>query len=135
TQHENQRSLIIMYIDLDGFQPFNHSLGYLVGDQLLVAVADRLRQVFQEEDILARFSADEFGIILNTYEDLKQVTAIAEKTLRSLSVPFDIDGQKIHLSASIGIADDAPQIEKISQFLHHAIHAMNEAKKEGGNTW
>ncbi|ATO20532.1 regulator [Acinetobacter sp. LoGeW2-3] len=134
-QHENDRSLIVMYIDLDGFQPLNHSLGYLIGDQLLMAVAHRLRQIFQEEDIISHFSADEFGILLNKYQDLKQVAVIAEKILKSLSVPFDIDGHKIHMSASIGIADDDPEIEKSTQFLHHAIHAMNEAKKEGGNTW
>ncbi|WP_347454095.1 EAL domain-containing protein [Acinetobacter sp. ANC 7454] len=132
---ENHGSLIVMYIELDGFQPLNHSLGYLLGDQLLVAVAERLSQFFKQDDIIAHFSADEFGIILNNYQDLKQVVVIAEQILKSLSAPFDIEGHKIHISASIGIADDDPQIEKSSQFLHHAIHAMNEAKKEGGNTW
>ncbi|MFH7766197.1 EAL domain-containing protein [Acinetobacter sp. BSP-28] len=134
-QHENHRSLIVMYVDLDGFQPLNQSLGHIIGDQLLIAVANRLRQIIQEEDIISHFSADEFGILLNKCHDLKQVAVIAEQILKSLSVPFDIDGHKIHMSASIGIADDDPQIEKATQLLHHAIHAMNEAKKEGGNTW
>ena len=134
-QHEHHRPLIVMYVDLDGFQPLNQSLGHLSGDQLLIAVANRLRQIIPEEDIISHFSADEFGILLNKCHDLKQVAVIAEQILKSLSVPFDIDGHKIHMSASIGIADNESQIEKSTQLLHHAIHAMNEAKKEGGNTW
>jgi len=134
-QHEHHRPLIVMYVDLDGFHPLNQSLGHLSGDQLLIAVANRLRQIVQEEDIISHFSADEFGILLNKCHDLKQATVIAKQILKSLSVPFDIDGHKIHMSASIGIADDGTQIEKSTQLLHHAIHAMNEAKKEGGNAW
>lgn len=134
-QHDNHRSLIVMYVDLDGFQPLNQSLGHIIGDQLLIAVANRLRQVIQEEDIISHFSADEFGILLNKCHDLKQVAVIAEQILKSLSAPFELDGHKIHMSASIGIADDDPQIEKSIQLLHHAIHAMNEAKREGGNAW
>ena len=133
--HEHHRPLIVMYVDLDGFQPLNQSLGHLSGDQLLIAVANRLRQIVQEEDIISHFSADEFGILLNKCHDLKQAAVTAERILKSLSVPFDIDGHKIHMSASIGIADDGTQIEKSTQLLHHAIHAMNEAKKEGGNAW
>ncbi|MHA3099207.1 bifunctional diguanylate cyclase/phosphodiesterase [Acinetobacter brisouii] len=134
-QHKSHQPLIVMYIDLDGFQPLNQSLGHIIGDQLLIAVANRLRQIIQEEDIISHFSADEFGILLNKYHDLKKVAVIAEQILKSLSVPFNIYGHKIHISASIGIVDDDPQIKKSKQLLDHAIHAMNEAKKEGGNTW
>ena len=134
-QHESHQSLIVMYIDLDDFQPLNQSLGHLIGDQLLSAVANRLRQVIQEEDVVSHFSGDEFAILLNKCHDLKEVAVIAERILKSLSVPFDIENHKIHISASIGIADNDPQIEKSKQLLHHAIHAMSEAKKEGGNTW
>ena len=134
-QHESHQSLIVMYIDLDDFQPLNQSLGHLIGDQLLSAVANRLRQVIQEEDVVSHFSGDEFAILLNKCHDLKEVAVIAEQILKSLSVPFDIENHKIHISASIGIADDDPQVEKSKQLLHHAIHAMSEAKKEGGNTW
>jgi len=133
--HDNHRSLIVMYVDLDGFQPLNQGLGHFIGDQLLIAVANRLRQVIPEEHIISHFSADEFGILLNKCDDLKQVAVLAEQVLKSLSAPFNIHGHKIHISASIGIADDDPQIEKSNELLHHAIHAMSEAKKEGGNTW
>ena len=135
TQQESQGAVIVMYIELDGFQKLNHSLGYLVGDQLLIAVADRLRDIFGESDIVARFSADGFGVLLRDFKDLKQVIVITEEILKSLSIPFEINGHNIHISASIGIADNDPQIEKSSEFLYHAIHAMNAAKKEGGNTW
>ncbi|TCH63723.1 EAL domain-containing protein [Acinetobacter sp. ANC 4862] len=134
-QHASHQSLVVMYINLDDFQPLNQSLGHVIGDQLLSAVANRLRQVIQEEDVVSHFSGDEFAILLNKCHDLKEVAVIAEQILKSLSVPFDIDNHKIHISASIGIADNDPQIEKSKQLLHHAIHAMSEAKKEGGNTW
>ena len=134
-QHDRPQSLIIMYVDLDDFQPLNQSLGHVVGDELLIAVANRLRHIIPEEDLVAHFSGDEFAILLNRCEDLKQVIVMAEKILKGLSVPFDIQGNKVHISASIGIADDDPQVEKSKQLLHHAIHAMSEAKKEGGNTW
>lgn len=134
-QHATHESLIVMYINLDDFQPLNQSLGHVIGDQLLSAVANRLRQVIQEEDAVSHFSGDEFAILLNKCHDLKQVAVMAEQILKSLSVPFDIEDHKIHISASIGIADNDPQVEKSKQLLHHAIHAMSEAKKEGGNTW
>ncbi|TCB40314.1 GGDEF domain-containing protein [Acinetobacter terrestris] len=134
-QHDRAQSLIIMYVDLDDFQPLNQSLGHVVGDELLIAVANRLRHLIPEDDLVAHFSGDEFAILLNKCADLKQVILIAEKILKGLSVPFDIQGHKVHISASIGIADDDPQVEKPKQLLHHAIHAMSEAKKEGGNTW
>ncbi|WP_407303839.1 EAL domain-containing protein [Acinetobacter sp.] len=134
-QQESPRSLVVMYLDLDDFQPLNQSLGHLIGDQLLSAVANRLGQIIQEDNVISHFSADEFAILLNNCQDLKQVAVIAEKILKSLSAPFEIEEHKIHISASIGIADDDPQVEKSKQLLHHAIHAMSEAKKEGGNTW
>ncbi|MGE8560130.1 MAG: EAL domain-containing protein [Acinetobacter sp.] len=134
-QHDRLQSLIIMYVDLDDFQPLNQSLGHVVGDELLIAVANRLRHLIPEDDLVAHFSGDEFAILLKKTEDLKKVILIAEQILKGLSVPFDIQGHKVHISASIGIADDDPQVEKPKQLLHHAIHAMSEAKKEGGNTW
>ena len=130
---QNPYSLVFMYIELDGFEPLNHRFGYLFSDQILVAVANRLR-LFFEEDVIAHFLADQFGILMKDYESSEQIIHIAEKILKSLSVPFEIDDYKIHVSASIGIAHIEQHLEK-SQFIYHAIHAMNEAKKQGGNTW
>lgn len=131
----NQYDPVVLYIELDGFNPLNHSLGYILGDQVLVAVADRLRHLIQDEELISHFSADEFGILLKNNHDLEHVVMLAEQIIKSLSAPFDIDGRKVHISASVGIANNSDQIEKSSQLLHYAIHAVNEAKKQGGNTW
>ena len=124
-----------MYVDLDDFQPLNQSLGHVIGDQLLIAVAKRISKAVENQGVISHFSGDEFAIMFTQQDDLKEFVTIADRILKSLSAPFNIKEHKIHISASVGIADDDPQVEKSKQLLHHAIHAMGEAKKQGGNTW
>ena len=134
-KHTSQQSLIVMYVDLDDFQPLNQSLGHVIGDQLLIAVAKRISKAVENQGVISHFSGDEFAIMFTQQDDLKEFVTIADRILKSLSAPFNIKEHKIHISASVGIADDDPQVEKSKQLLHHAIHAMGEAKKQGGNTW
>lgn len=130
-----QTSLVLLYIDLDDFSPLNQSLGHKVGDIILKVVAERLIGLLQSDGMISRFSGDEFAILLNSYEDLKNIIVLAEKILKILSQPFEINGNNIHISASIGIADNDPHIKNGRQFLNTAIDAMKDAQAEGGNTW
>lgn len=128
-------SLVILYIDLDDFRTVNEDLGYSQGDQLIKLVAQRLGNVLQEDDILSRFSADEFALLLNKCYVNEQIIKVAEEILKLLSLPFNLEGQQIHISASIGIATNTEEIENVKGLLHNAIHAMHQAKTEGRNTW
>ena len=128
-------TLAVLYIDLDDFRNINKYLGYAEGDQLIKLVSQRLRTILQEDDVLSRFAADGFALLLNKEYTQEKVTQTVEGILKILALPLNIKGQHIRLSASIGIATDTEEVENFRELLHHAIHAMYEAKNEGRNTW
>ncbi len=128
-------TLAVLYIDLDDFRNINKDLGYAEGDQLIKLVSQRLRTILQEDDVLSRFAADGFALLLNKEYTQEKVTQTVEGILKILALPFNIKGHHIRLSASIGIATDTEEVENFRELLHHAIHAMHEAKNEGRNIW
>ena len=131
-------TLAVLYIDLDDFRNINKDLGYAEGDQLIKLVSQRLRTILQEDDVLSRFAADGFALLLNKEYTQEKVTQTVEGILKILALPFNIKGHHIRLSASIGIATDTEEVENFRELLHHAIHAihaMYEAKNEGRNIW
>lgn len=128
-------TLAVLYIDLDDFRNINKDLGYAEGDQLIKLVSQRLRTILQEDDVLSRFAADGFALLLNKEYTQEKVTQTVEGVLKILALPFNIKGHHIRLSASIGIATDTEEVENFRELLHHAIHAMHEAKNEGRNIW
>ena len=132
---EMNNTLAVLYIDLDDFRTINKDLGYAEGDQLIKLVSQRLRTILQEDDVLSRFAADGFALLLNKECTQEKVTQTVEGILKILALPFNIKGHHIRLSASIGIATDTEEVENFRELLHHAIHAMHEAKNEGRNTW
>lgn len=135
TKGEMNNTLAVLYIDLDDFRTVNKDLGYAEGDQLIKLVAQRLRTILKEDDILSRFAADGFALLLNKKCTQEKVTQTVDEILKLLSLPFNIQGHHIYLNASIGIATDTEEVENFRELLHHAIHAMHEAKNEGRNTW
>ncbi|KJV38244.1 bifunctional diguanylate cyclase/phosphodiesterase [Acinetobacter brisouii] len=130
-----QKDLYLLYIDLDDFSPLNETLGHIVGDKLLQSVATRMKNFIRDTDMLGRISGDEFAIILLDFKTPDHVTEFAERLLKNLSTPFQIDGHKIHITASIGIAKSCSQIYQGIHLIQHAILSMQEAKKQGRNTW
>ena len=119
----------VLFIDLDRFKVVNDSFGHQVGDHLLVAVSTRLKHQLREGDLIARFGGDEFTALLEGFKDSSEVLQIAESILRSLNVPFHLDGREISITASIGIAS----LEHGSplNLLQHADIAMYRAKRQG----
>lgn len=132
-QRENNL-LALMYVDLDHFKPVNDNLGHMVGDKLLRAVAERMQAGVRESDTVARIGGDEFVVLLPNVKSASDTFAIAEKIRKALVEPFELEGNIINISASIGIAiypDDGGTEQELSQ---HADRAMYLAKQRGRNT-
>jgi len=130
-----QQLLATMFLDLDGFKTVNDKLGHSTGDQLLVAVADRLRANIRQSDTIARFGGDEFAILVTGFEDISVPATLARKLIDALTHPFVLRGQKFSLSASIGIALYPADGNDPETLLVNADKAMYQAKVEGGRRW
>jgi diguanylate cyclase (GGDEF)-like protein len=119
----------VLFLDLNRFKTVNDSLGHTVGDQLINYVAMRLKNAIREEDMLARFGGDEFGIILNGIGKRAEAVDFAERIKEKISVPFSLDGYQVFTSVSIGIAISGPEYENPDQLLRDADIAMYYAKE------
>jgi diguanylate cyclase (GGDEF)-like protein len=121
----------VLFLDLDRFKLVNDSLGHLVGDRLLMAVAKRLEAALRPGDTVARLGGDEFTLVLDDIGDVHGASVVAERLQESLSAPFEVDSRELHVSASIGIAlvtpDRAPE-----DVVRDADVAMYRAKAQGG---
>ncbi len=126
-----QRPIALLFLDLDRFKLINDSLGHDAGDQLLIAVADRLNAHLRPEDTLARLGGDEFVVLLEDINDDMAAVLVAERLLQLMREPFLIQGQHINISASIGVVLSAPQDTDPSDLLRYADIAMYEAKNAG----
>lgn len=93
----------LLYLDLDRFKVVNDSYGHLIGDRLLVQVANRLRATVSPGDTLARMGGDEFVVLVEDADDMDKARTVAERLLHSLQKPFEIDNHHIFMSASIGV--------------------------------
>ena len=121
----------ILILDLDRFKIVNDSLGHIIGDELLVAVAGRLENCLREYDTLARLSGDEFIILLESITDESSASRVARRVLSELSAPFQISGHEIYVTASIGIATGQNHYEWPEEILRDADIAMYRAKDLG----
>jgi diguanylate cyclase (GGDEF)-like protein/PAS domain S-box-containing protein len=125
----------LLFLDLDSFKTINDSLGHAMGDALLKAAAMRLRDSLRSTDTISRQGGDEFLVLLPDPSDTEAITDAAEKILRELSVPFDIDGHHLSTSASIGIAVYPDDGEDFDTLLKKADTAMYQSKKAGRSTY
>jgi len=127
--------LAVMHLDLDGFKTVNDGLGHHIGNQMLMAVADRLNALVEPGDGLARLTGDEFALLLPDLESQQAGMTLAERILEEVSTPFVIDGKPLHISASIGIACNYDVTRQAHELLQRAGLAMAQAKRQGRNTW
>lgn len=121
----------VAFLDLDRFKIVNDSLGHIVGDELLIAMAHRLQACVRQGDTVARLGGDEFALLLEDVQDLIDATQIAERILNALRTPFVLADQEIFTSGSIGIALSSSGYEKPEDILRDADTAMYRAKLEG----
>ncbi len=124
----------VMFLDLDRFKNLNDTLGHLLGDQLLRAVADRLREVIAEQDTLARLGGDDFVLLFSDVPDREAALALARRIQARFAQPFRLDGKEIYLDASIGIARYPENGSEPDILIKHAESAMYFAKERGGNS-
>ncbi|MGA0857286.1 MAG: putative bifunctional diguanylate cyclase/phosphodiesterase [Candidatus Nanopelagicales bacterium] len=124
-------NVVVYFCDLDRFKVVNDSRGHAVGDELLVAAAARLAKSVSDGDFLARFGGDEFVVISKTPMDRDSILRTAERFIRQLSKPFDIDDYEAYIGLSIGIATSKPN-SSVNQLLRDADIAMYRAKGRPG---
>ncbi|MEH1918443.1 sensor domain-containing protein [Nostoc sp.] len=122
----------VLFIDLDRFKVINDSLGHLNGDQLLLAIASRLQICIRSIDTAARLGGDEFTILLEGIQDMSDAIKVAERIQKELTLPFELDGQEVFITASIGIAlSSTVDYQHPEELLRDADTAMYRAKVLG----
>jgi diguanylate cyclase (GGDEF)-like protein/PAS domain S-box-containing protein len=139
-RRRKDKTFALIFLDLDSFKLINDSLGHLIGDQLLVAIAARLEATVRSSDSVARFGrnhtiarlgGDEFTILLEDISSVLDVTGVAERISADLSTPFAVVGQELFPTASIGIALYNPSYQTPEELLRDADIAMYSAKALG----
>jgi len=129
------RKLAVMLIDLDDFKQVNDSLGHRAGDAMLREVAARLSACVRRADTLARHGGDEFVVVVSDVQADADCGLVAEKILRSLAAPFQIEGRALGLGASIGISLFPSDAGDGDALLRNADAAMYSAKQQGRNQY
>ena len=122
--------LALVFIDLDGFKDVNDSLGHAAGDQLLRLVADRLRCCVRSADTVARLGGDEFAVLLEDLASSEQAARVSARIVESVSAPFVVHGHDVTISASVGIALNAPG-DDVESLIRNADVAMYTVKQNG----
>jgi diguanylate cyclase (GGDEF)-like protein/PAS domain S-box-containing protein len=143
-RHPNTGAILL--IDLDRFQRINDTLGPIHGDQTLKEVAQRLmecvrksdsvaRQSVQDTTMLCRLGGDEFTILLTHLSSPRDAAKVAQRILKALGEPYQLQGKTVVITASIGIASLGPDGEDVDTLLRNAEAAMHAAKGKGRNTY
>ncbi len=130
-----ERKFVLLFIDLDGFKSVNDTLGHDAGDDLLIAVAERLSKCVRDSDTVARMGGDEFTVILSDIKTAADAETVARKIIAKISVPFIIKGQETRIGASIGITVFPENGRDAEILLKKADAAMYLAKQQGKNDY
>jgi diguanylate cyclase (GGDEF)-like protein len=123
--------LAVLFVDLDNFKQVNDTLGLTVGDSLLIEVADRLKFIIGENDVVARFGADEFVVLQMDARSVNEVTALAGRIISGLQDIMQIEGTSVSCGASVGIALAPRDATDADQLIKCADMALNRAKTGG----
>jgi diguanylate cyclase (GGDEF)-like protein len=130
-QREPDEQYAVLFLDLDRFKVINDSLGHRVGDLLLVQVAERLQSCIRPGDTVARLGGDEFTMLITQVLSLEDVTQVAERILRDMSVKFQIETQEIFTTTSIGVALSSTGYTFPEDLIRDADIALYQAKALG----
>ncbi|MEA2837971.1 MAG: hypothetical protein QOD89_2521 [Bradyrhizobium sp.] len=133
--HDAVRLSALLFIDLDQFKQVNDTLGHPCGDELLCAVADRLREMLRPEDFVARFGGDEFVVFQQNIKSAEDAAGLASRIVDRLSERYEIDNHLVEIGASIGIAMTSPPGISADTLLKNADMALYRAKADGRGTY
>jgi diguanylate cyclase (GGDEF)-like protein/PAS domain S-box-containing protein len=126
----------VLFLDLDRFKTVNDSLGHPAGDELLIAVARRIRGRLREEDTVARLGGDEFVILLERLEDAQTAAVVAQDVLKVLTAPVMLGGgREVFIGGSIGISLYPDDADEATRLVSSADAALYQAKEQGRNTY
>ena len=140
TKRRKDQLFAVLFLDLDGFKMINDSMGHLIGDQLLLGVANRLETCLRATDTVARvgetftvarLGGDEFTVLLDDMKDPSDAKRAADRLMKALSSPFLLGGKEVFTTVSIGIALSNPAYEQAEDILRDADTAMYRAKSLG----
>ncbi|MDM8102018.1 MULTISPECIES: putative bifunctional diguanylate cyclase/phosphodiesterase [Oceanobacillus] len=129
---ENQERFGIMFVDLDGFKYVNDTLGHIIGDELLIAVARRLEEIVSKNGVVARLSGDEFAILIDFITSPRDMQRYAESIITNFKEPFAIEGYQLSTTASIGIStypeagSDAPTMMKHADLAMYRVKGLSK---------
>jgi diguanylate cyclase (GGDEF)-like protein len=132
--HDGEQLSALLFVDLDQFKQVNDTLGHPCGDQLLCAVADRLRTMLRPEDFVARFGGDEFVVFQQNIRSNEEAAGLARRIVDHLSERYKIDNHLVEIGASVGIAMTARGISA-DTLLKNADMALYRAKADGRGTF
>ncbi len=121
----------VLYMDVDRFNAINDSFGHMTGDQVLIKIAERLRNCLRRSETLARFSGDEFAVLLEGTADADESILIARRIKDALKEPFSVNGKDVHISLGIGIVPGGEKYSSTVELLRDADIAMYGAKTKG----
>ena len=121
----------VLFLDLDGFKVINDSLGHGAGDEMLVGVARRLKMCLRASDTVARLGGDEFALLLEDIRDVSDALRVADRIQQHLSEPFELAGNEVFTSGSVGICLSSKGYTKPDDVLRDADIAMYRAKSQG----
>lgn len=133
--NRNDLNIFVLFLDLDRFKIINDTLGHGVGDKLLIEVANRLKNILRDTDIVARMGGDEFIVVLESCKDKKSVGYVCKKILDVLKEPIEIENSLLNTSASIGIAMYPDDGFDMTTLIKNADTAMYHAKNLGKNNY
>jgi diguanylate cyclase (GGDEF)-like protein len=132
---ERGEKVAVLCIDLDHFKSVNDTLGHSIGDKVLKQASARLWGTTRETDLLARLGGDEFSLLLKPIDKPSDAAAIAERIVKAMTQPFNIDGHQIAIGASVGIAIAPQDGETTDVLMKNADLALYRAKSEGRSTY
>lgn len=134
--HSSERLCALLFVDLDQFKQVNDTLGHPCGDQLLCAVANRLREMLRPEDFVARFGGDEFVVFQQNIGTAEDAASLARRIVERLSERYRIDNHLVEIGASVGIALTSPDGDvSADTLLKNADMALYRAKADGRGTF
>jgi diguanylate cyclase (GGDEF)-like protein/PAS domain S-box-containing protein len=133
----NQRSILLMYLDMDRFKEINDTFGHAAGDRTLEVLSERLTHILPREAVIGRLAGDEFGVFIAGFpqgeDERSQAADLARMVLAEIAKAFYVQQQEVFLTASIGIAFCPKDAENVIDLIRNADAAMYHSKQNGGN--